>query len=206
MWLNQEFELKYPVISGGMANISTAEFAAAVSNSGGLGMIGSGAWTADQVRAEIRKARSLTDKIFGVNLLLMNPHANKVAQVIIEEEIPVVTTGAGNPGKYIKDWQANGIKVIPVVASLVQAKRMEALGVDAVVAEGQEAGGHIGENTSMVLWPLLARNLDIPVIGAGGISKGEHILAGRVLGVDGFQLGTLLLAAEDVQFILIIGK
>lgn len=197
MWLNEKFNLKYPVISGGMANISTAVFAAAVSNAGALGMIGTGAWTADQVRAEIRKARELTDKTFGVNLMLMNPYSEEVSDVVIEEGIKVVTTGAGNPAPYVEKWHAAGISVIPVISSLSQGERMQKLGVDAVVGEGQEAGGHIGDSTSMVLWPLLTKNLDIPVIGAGGVALGSHIVAGRALGVQGFQLGTLLLSAEE---------
>ncbi|HHT25329.1 MAG TPA: enoyl-[acyl-carrier-protein] reductase FabK [Clostridiaceae bacterium] len=197
MWLSEKFNLKYPVISGGMANISTAVFAAAVSNAGALGMIGTGAWTADQVRAEIRKARELTDKPFGVNLMLMNPHSEEVSDVVVEEGIKVVTTGAGNPAPYIDKWHEAGISVIPVISSLSQGERMQKLGVDAVVGEGQEAGGHIGDSTSMILWPLLAKNLDIPVIGAGGVALGSHIIAGRVLGVQGFQLGTLLLSAEE---------
>lgn len=197
MWLNEKFNLKYPVISGGMANISTATFAAAVSNAGALGMIGTGAWTADEVRAEIRKTRELTDKPFGVNLMLMNPYSEEVSDVVVEEGIKVVTTGAGNPAPFIEKWHAAGISVIPVISSLSQGERMQKLGVDAVVGEGQEAGGHIGDSTSMVLWPLLVKNLDIPVIGAGGVALGSHIVAGRVLGVQGFQLGTLLLSAEE---------
>lgn len=197
MWLSETFDLKYPVLQGGMAWVATAEFAAAVSEAGALGQIGSGSMTAEMVRSSIRRVRELTDRPFGVNLMLMNPEAEQIAQVLAEERVPLVTTGAGSPGKYIEQWKKAGSIVIPVVSSLSLAERMQRQGADAVIAEGQEAGGHIGEQTSMVLWPLIADNLSIPMIAAGGIATPRHIRAAIELGADGFQLGTLFLAAEE---------
>ena len=156
MWLDETFDLKYPLLQGGMAWVATAEFAAAVSEAGALGQIASGSMTADMVRASIRRARELTDRPFGVNLMLMNPEAGAIARVLVEERVPLVTTGAGSPGKYIAMWKEAGSIVITVVSSLLLAQRMERQGADAVIAEGQEAGGHIGEQTSMVLSPLVA--------------------------------------------------
>ena len=197
MWLSETFDLKYPVLQGGMAWVATAEFAAAVSEAGALGQIGSGSMTAEMVRSSIRRVRELTDRPFGVNLMLMNPEAKQIAQVLAEERVPLVTTGAGSPGKYIEQWKKAGSIVIPVVSSLSLAERMQRQGADAGIAEGQEAGGHIGEQTSMVLWPLIADNLSIPMIAAGGIATPRHIRASIELGADGFQLGTLFLAAEE---------
>ncbi len=197
MWLQKTFNLEYPVLQGGMAHISTAAFAAAVSNAGAMGQIGSGAMTASQVRDAICQARSLTDKPFGVNVMLMNPDVDEIAEIIAEERVPLVTTGAGNPGRFISMWKEAGCVVIPVVSSLSLAIRMQRTGADAVIAEGQEAGGHIGEMTSLVLWPLLSENLDIPVIAAGGLAKGSQLLAARLLGAEGFQIGTLFLATEE---------
>ena len=197
MWLDETFNLKYPIIQGGMSQVATPEFAAAVSNAGALGSLGTGSLGADAVREWIHKTRELTDKPFSVNIMLMNPEAEAIAQVVAEEKVAAVTTGAGSPAAYVPMWQEAGVKVIPVVASLMMAQRMQRIGVDAVVAEGQEAGGHIGEQTSMTLWPLLARNLDIPVIAAGGIAHGEEALTAEVMGCEGMQIGTLFLATEE---------
>ncbi len=197
MWLNETFDLKYPVLQGGMAWVATAEFAAAVSEAGALGQIGSGSMTAEILRDSIRRVRELTDKPFGVNLMLMNPEADAIAQLLAEEQVPLITTGAGSPGKYIEKWKKAGSIVIPVVSSLALAQRMERQGADAVVAEGQEAGGHVGEQTSMVLWPLIADNLSIPMIAAGGIGSPRQIRAAIELGAEGFQLGTIFLSAEE---------
>lgn len=197
MWLDEHFGLTYPVLQGGMAYVATAEFAAAVSEAGAMGLIGSGSMPAWMVKEEIRRLRTLTDRPFGVNLMLMNPEAEEIARILVEERVPLITTGAGSPGPYIEAWKAAGSTVIPVVSSLVLARRLEGQGVDAVVAEGQEAGGHVGEMTSMVLWPLLADQLSIPVIAAGGIAGPRQIQAGLALGAEGFQLGTLFLSAEE---------
>ena len=197
MWLDETFGLKYPVLQGGMAYVAGAEFAAAVSGAGALGQISAGSMTADMVRASIRKLRQLTDRPFGVNVMLMNPQVAEIAQVLAEEQVPLITTGAGSPGPYIEQWKKAGAKVIPVVSTLTLALRMERQGVDAVIAEGQEAGGHVGEMASMVLWPLIADRLSIPMIAAGGIAGPRQIKAARALGADGFQLGTLFLSAEE---------
>ncbi len=197
MWLQKTFNLEYPVLQGGMAHVATATFAAAVSNAGAMGQIGTGAMTSSQVRDAIRQTRALTDKPFGVNIMLMNPEADEIAKIIAEERVPLVTTGAGSPGRFIPMWKDAGCIVIPVVSSLSLAVRMERTGADAVIAEGQEAGGHIGEMTSLVLWPLLSENLSIPVIAAGGLAKGSQLLAARLLGAEGFQLGTIFLATEE---------
>lgn len=197
MWLDQLFGLKYPVIQGGMAYVATAEFAAAVSEAGALGLIGAGSMPAEMVRDSIRKLRQLTDRPFGVNVMLMNPQADRIAEVLAQEQVPLITTGAGSPGPYMDQWKAAGSIVIPVVSTLTLALRMERQGADAVIAEGQEAGGHVGEMTSMVLWPLLADRLSIPMIAAGGIAGPRQILAARALGAEGFQLGTLFLSAEE---------
>ena len=197
MWLDEKFGLKYPIIQGGMSRVATPEFAAAVSNAGALGTLGTGSLRADQVREWIHVTRELTDKPFAVNVMLMNPESKTIAQILVEEKVDVVTTGAGSPGAYVEAWHEAGISVIPVVSSLLMAQRMERLGIDAVIAEGQEAGGHIGEQTSMTLWPLLARNLSVPVIAAGGIAHGEEALTVEVMGCQGMQLGTLFLATEE---------
>ncbi len=189
--------IKYPCIQGGMAWIADASLASAVSNAGGLGLIAAGNAPADVVRTEIRKAKELTDKPFGVNIMLMSPSAAEVAQVVCEEGVSVVTTGAGNPGKYMPMWKEHNIKVIPVVASVALAVRMERSGADAVVAEGCEAGGHIGELTTMALVPQVADAVKIPVFAAGGIADGRGIAAAFMLGAKGVQIGTRFLVAKE---------
>ncbi|MFO7841736.1 MAG: nitronate monooxygenase [Fidelibacterota bacterium] len=195
--INELLGTEYPLIQGGMANISDHKFAAAVSNAGGLGLIAASSDNAENVRKEIRVCRELTDRPFGVNIMLMNPHAPEIADMVIEEKISVVTTGAGNPGKYIPGWSAAGIVVIPVVPSCGLALRMERAGADAVIAEGQEAGGHIGELTTMTLIPQVADSVSIPVIAAGGIGDHRSVLAAFALGARGVQVGTILLASEE---------
>jgi len=197
MKLNEILGTEFPIIQGGMANVATGEFAAACSNAGALGMIATGAWDADRVRSEIRRARELTDKPFGVNLMLMNPCAAGIAQVILDEKVRVVTTGAGNPGQYIPAWKEAGIKVIPVVAAAVLAKRLSRYGVDAFVAEGMESGGHVGEMTTMALVPQVIDAVDVPVIAAGGIADGRQMAAALALGACGVQVGTCLLASGE---------
>lgn len=184
-------------MQGGMANITTGEFAATVSNAGALGIIASGGMSVDELRDNIKKAKDITDKPFGVNLMLMNPKIDEMAKLLIEEKVPVVTTGAGNPGKYIESWKAEGIKVIPVVASVALAKRMEKIGADAIIAEGTESGGHVGETTSLVLIPQIADSVNIPVIAAGGIASGKQMLASEVLGACGVQIGTAMLLTRE---------
>ena len=188
---------KYPLIQGGMAWVADASLAAAVSNGGGLGLIAGGSMPPDLLRDQIRKARELTDKPFGVNIMLMSPFAAELAQVILEEKVDVVTTGAGSPGKFIDGWKAAGIVVIPVVASVAYAKRMENLGADAVVAEGTEAGGHIGDLTTMVLVPQIVDAISIPVIAAGGIADGRGVSAAMMLGAEGVQVGTRFLVSNE---------
>ncbi|MCK9470416.1 MAG: enoyl-[acyl-carrier-protein] reductase FabK [Bacilli bacterium] len=189
--------IKYPLIQGGMANIATHKLAAAVSNAGALGLIGSGGNDVDWVREEIRKCRELTDKPFGVNIMLMSPHAANIAKMVIEEKVKVVTTGAGNPGQYIPAWKEAGITVIPVVPSVALAQRMERAGADAVVVEGTEAGGHIGELTTMALVPQVTDAISIPVIAAGGIADKRGVAASFILGASGVQVGTVILASEE---------
>ena len=195
--LNEILGTEFPIIQGGMANVATGEFAAACSNAGALGMIATGAWDADRVRSEIRRARELTDKPFGVNLMLMNPCAAGIAQVILDEGVQVVTTGAGNPGQFIPAWKEAGIKVIPVVAAAVLAKRLSRYGVDAFVAEGMESGGHVGEMTTMALVPQVIDAVSVPVVAAGGISSGRQMAAALALGACGVQGGTCLLASRE---------
>lgn len=197
MKLNEFLNIKYPIIQGGMANIATGEFAAAVSNAGALGLIASGGHDAEKIREEIKKCRELTDKPFGVNLMLMNPDVDNIAKMLVEEKVDVITTGAGSPEKYVADWKAVGSKVIPVVASVALAKRMERMGVDAVIAEGGESGGHVGEMTTMALVPMVVDALDIPVIAAGGIADGRQMVAALALGAIGVQIGTCLLASDE---------
>lgn len=195
--LNEILGTEFPIIQGGMANIATGEFAAACSNAGALGMIATGGWDADRLRKEIRRARELTDKPFGVNLMLMSPYAADIAQVILDEKVQVVTTGAGNPGQYVPAWKAAGIKVIPVVAAAVLAKRLSRYGVDAFVAEGMESGGHVGEMTTMALVPQVIDAVDVPVIAAGGVADGRQMAAALALGASGVQVGTCLLASQE---------
>jgi len=189
--------IEYPIIQGGMAWVAEYHLAAAVSNAGGLGIIAAGAAPAEWVREQIREAKKLTDKPFGVNIMLMNPSADEIAKVVVEEGVKVVTTGAGNPEKYMKDWKEAGIKVIPVVASVALAKRMEKCGADAVVAEGTEAGGHIGELTTMVLVPQVRDAVSIPVIAAGGVADGRGMAAAFMLGADGVQIGTHFVVTKE---------
>ena len=191
------FEIEYPIIQGGMAWVATAELAAAVSEAGGLGIIGAGGAPATWVRDQIKKVKEKTDKPFGVNLMLMNPEADQIAEIIAEEKIEVVTTGAGNPEKYMKMWKEAGVKVVPVVASVALAKRMERAGADAVIAEGTESGGHIGETTTMVLVPQVVDAVSIPVIAAGGIADGRGMAAAFMLGAKAVQMGTIFVAAEE---------
>ena len=189
--------IEYPIIQGGMAWVAEYHLAAGVSNAGGLGLIGAASAPAEWVREQIREAKKLTDKPFGVNIMLMSPYAEDVAKVVAEEGVKVVTTGAGSPEKYMKMWKEAGIKVIPVVASVALAKRMERCGADAVVAEGCESGGHIGENTTMVLVPQIVDAVKIPVIAAGGIADGRGIAAAFMLGAKAVQMGTHFVATEE---------
>lgn len=197
MKLNELLGIKYPLIQGGMANIATGEFAASVSNAGALGLIGAGGMDTATLKKNIEICRSLTDKPFGVNIMLMNPCADEMAQLVIDEKVPVVTTGAGNPGKYVAAWKEAGIKVLPVVPSVALAKRLEKYNVDAVIVEGTEAGGHIGDLTTMALVPQVVEAINIPVIAAGGIASGKQVLAAYALGACGVQVGTCLLASEE---------
>lgn len=189
--------IEYPIIQGGMAWVATAELAAAVSNGGGLGLIAAGGAPADVVREQIQKARILTDKPFGVNVMLMSPFAEEVMKVILEEKPAVVATGAGNPSKYIPALKEAGIKVLPVVPSVALAKKMERSGADAVIAEGTEAGGHIGELTTMVLIPQVVDAVSIPVVAAGGIADNRGTVASFALGADGIQVGTRFICSTE---------
>lgn len=189
--------IEYPIIQGGMAWVATHELAAAVSEAGGLGIIGAGGAPASWVREQIRQAKKATDKPFGVNLMLMNPEADQIAQIIAEEKVKVVTTGAGNPGKYIQMWKDAGVKVIPVVASVALAKLMERGGADAVIAEGMESGGHIGKATTMTLVPQVADAVEIPVVAAGGIGDGRGFAAAMMLGAEAVQMGTRFVTAKE---------
>ncbi len=191
---------KYPIFQGGMAWIAESTLASAVSNAGGVGLIAGGSAPIDYLRDQIRKTKeSVGDKPFGVNIMLMSPNADDLARLVIDEGVPIVTTGAGNPGKYMEDWKAAGIKVIPVVPSVALAKRMERAGADAVIAEGTESGGHIGENTTMCLVPQVVDAVEIPVLAAGGIADGRGIAASFMLGAEGVQIGTRFLVAEECQ-------
>lgn len=189
--------IQYPIIQGAMAWIADSVLASSVSNAGGLGIIAAGNNSPENVRLEIRKAKELTDKPFGVNIMLLSDNADEVAKIVCEEGVKVVTTGAGNPGKYMNMWKNHNIKVIPVVASTGLAKRMERSGADMVIAEGCEAGGHIGELTTMALLPQVVDAVNIPVIAAGGIGDSRGMLAALALGANGFQVGTRFLAANE---------
>ena len=197
MRLDKMLGIKYPCIQGGMANIATGEFAAAVSNAGGLGLIGAGGMNTEMLRDQIRRCKALTDKPFGVNLMLMNPDAPEMAKMIVEEGVKIVTTGAGSPSSYMPLWKENGMIVMPVVSSSLLAEKMESMGADAVIAEGTESGGHVGEMTTMALVPQIVDAVSIPVIAAGGIADGRQLAAAFCLGAIGVQLGTCLLAAEE---------
>lgn len=197
MILNEMFGIKYPIIQGGMANIATGAFAAAVSNAGGLGLIASGGMNAEMIEKEIAECRKLTDKPFGVNLMLMNPDADNIAQLLADEKIQIITTGAGTPGKYMGMWKDAGAKVVPVVASTALARKVEQLGADAVIAEGGESGGHVGDMTTMTLVPQVIEKVNIPVIAAGGIASGKQFVAAIALGAAGIQVGTCLLVSEE---------
>ncbi|MDR0222978.1 MAG: enoyl-[acyl-carrier-protein] reductase FabK [Oscillospiraceae bacterium] len=197
--ITELLNITYPVLQGGMAWIAEHKLASAVSNAGGAGIIAGGNAPADVIRDEIRKAKSLTDKPFGLNVMLMSPNAEDLARLAIDEKLAFVTTGAGNPGKFIEAWKAAGVKVIPVVPSVALAKRMERSGADAVIAEGTESGGHIGENTTMCLVPQVADAVKIPVIAAGGIADGRGVAASFMLGAKGVQAGTRFLAAYECR-------
>ncbi len=188
---------EYPIIQGGMAWVAEHHLAAGVSEAGGLGLIGAASAPGEWVREQVRKAKALTQKPFGVNIMLMSPYADEVAKIIVEEGVQVVTTGAGSPEKYMSMWKEAGIKVIPVVASV--ARRMERCGADAVVAEGMEAGGHIGESTTMALVPQVADAVEIPVVAAGGIADGRGIAAAFMLGAQGVQMGTCFVVTKESQ-------
>lgn len=189
--------IQYPILQGGMAWVADASLASAVSNAGGLGIIAGANAPVEYVREQIRKAKTLTDKPFGVNIMLLCPNADELARVVCEEGVKVVTTGAGNPGKYVEMWKNNGIKVIPVVPSVALAKRMERCGADAVIAEGCESGGHVGKLTTMALVPQVVDAVNIPVIAAGGIGDGRGVAAAFMLGAKGVQVGTRFLVAKE---------
>jgi enoyl-[acyl-carrier protein] reductase II len=191
--------IEKPVLQGGMAWVSEANLAAAVSNAGGLGVISAMNAPAEYLRQQIRTCRELTDKPFGVNIMLMSPHVEEVAKVVLEERVPVVTTGAGLPGKYMKDWIPAGIKVVPVVPSVAIARRVEREGATAVIAEGCESGGHVGETTTMALVPQVAQAVSIPVIAAGGIADGRGFAAAFMLGAEGVQMGTRFLCSTECR-------
>ena len=195
--LTELLGIEYPVIQGGMSWVAEQNLASAVSQAGGLGIIAAGNAPSEWVREQIREVKSKTDKTFGLNIMLMNPNADEIAKIVVEEGVPVVTTGAGNPAKYMDMWKAAGVKVIPVVASVALAKRMERSGADAVIAEGTEAGGHIGETTTMVLVPQIADAVTIPVVAAGGIADGRGLAAAFLLGASGVQVGTHFVVTKE---------
>ncbi len=195
--LNKMLNIKYPIIQGAMANIATAEFAACVSNCGGLGIIGTGAMNVEEARNSIRRCKELTDKPFGVNVMMMNPYTKEIMEMIAEEKVALVTTGAGNPGIYMDMLKASGAKVFPVVPSVALAIRMERSGADGLIVEGGEAGGHVGEQTTMALVPQVVDAVSVPVVAAGGIADGRGFNAALSLGAQGVQVGTCLLVAEE---------
>lgn len=195
--INEILGTKYPIIQGGMANIATGSFAADCSNAGALGLIGVGGMTPQRLREEIKIAKSKTDKPFGVNIMLMHPDADEFADIVVEEDVKVVTTGAGNPAKYMEKWKAAGITVIPVVAAPILAKALVRSGADMIIAEGCESGGHVGEMTTMTLVPQTVDSVDVPVIAAGGIADSRQVKAAFALGASGIQVGTCLLASKE---------
>ncbi len=195
--LNEILNTEFPIIQGGMANIATGSFAADCSNAGALGLIGVGGMDAASLREEIKICREKTDKPFGVNIMLMNPDVDNLAEVVVEEGIKIVTTGAGNPGKYMDKWKANGITVIPVVAAPILAKHLVDCGADMIIAEGTESGGHVGEMTTMALVPQVCDTVDVPVIAAGGIADRRQFKAALALGAIGVQVGTCLLTSKE---------
>lgn len=197
MNLNEILGIKYPIIQGGMANIATGEFAASVSNAGGLGLIATGGYGLDEIRNHIRRARELTDKPFGVNIMMMHPDLEAIAELVVEEGVKILSTGAGSPAKYIPGWKDNGITVMCVTPSVTFARRMESSGADIIVAEGTESGGHVGEMTTMALIPQVCKAVSVPVVAAGGIASGAQMLAAFALGACGVQLGTILLGAQE---------
>lgn len=195
--INERLGIKYPLLQGAMAWISHSSLVAAVSNAGGLGIFAGGNLTKEQAKEEIKKIKAMTDKPFAVNIMLMNPHAEDLVDLVIEEDIKIVITGAGNPGKYMERWKSAGVIVIPVVASVALARRMERLGADAIIAEGTEAGGHVGELTTMALVPQVVDAVKIPVIAAGGIADNRGYKAALCLGASGVQVGTAFLVADE---------
>ncbi len=197
MNIDKLFNVKYPIIQGAMAHIATAEFAACVSNAGALGVIATGSMKPEEVKKSIDKAKSLTDKPFGINIMLMNPYCDDIMNIVCEEKVAFITTGAGNPGKYIQQCKDAGIKVFPVVNSVALAKRLVNYGVDGIIAEGTESGGHVGEITTMAILPQIVAAVNVPVIAAGGIASGRAINACLALGASGFQLGTRFLVSEE---------
>lgn len=197
--LTELLGIEYPIIQGGMAWVAEYHLASAVSEAGGLGLIGAASAPGDWVREQVRRAKEQTGKPFGVNIMLMSPYADEVAEIMAEEAVPVVTTGAGSPEKYMQMWKEAGVKVIPVVASVALARRMERCGADAVVAEGMESGGHIGESTTMALVPQVVDAVGIPVVAAGGIGDGRGIAAALMLGAQGVQMGTRFIVAKESQ-------
>ncbi len=195
--ITELLQIEYPIIQGGMAWVAEHRLAAAVSNAGGLGIIGAASAPAEVVREEVRKCKELTDRPFGVNIMLLNPNAEEVAKIVVEEGVPVVTTGAGNPARFMEMWKKANVKVIPVVASVAMAKMMERTGADAVVAEGMESGGHIGSTTTMALVPQVVDAVSIPVIAAGGIADGRGVAAAFMLGAEAVQMGTRFVASRE---------
>lgn len=195
--LTQLLGIEYPIIQGGMAWTATAELASAVSNAGGLGIIGAGHMPTDILREQVRMTKAATDRPYGVNLMLLTPHIDELVQVVLDEDVPVVTTGAGNPGPYMSALKDHGIKVLPIAPSTALAKRLERVGADAIIGEGMEAGGHIGELTTFVLTPQLVDALDVPVVAAGGIADGRGIAAAFALGAEGVQVGTRFMCATE---------
>ncbi len=191
--------LKYPVFQGGMAWVATAELVSAVSNAGALGIIGSGSMEPEILEKEIHRTKNMTDRPFGVNLMLMNPFIDDLVDVVCKEKVAVVTTGAGNPGKYIDKFKSAGIKVFPIAPMIALAKRLEKLGVDGIIAEGGESGGHVGELTTMVLVRQIVKEINLPIIAAGGISDGRSVVAALALGADAVQMGTRFVVAKETK-------